>query len=710
MGVTMPIGPWANFNACLSHMEGKEGYSDESAHKVCGKLKADLEKSEANPFPGKSLKWLYADYSHQQKQDWMEAREKDRKEQMGKGVDQKREIVWAKPKDKLKNLNPSTDPVPIPQYERSDKCADNVCLTHEEDIKKEPAQTRDNPDVGGRPTLDFDPKEKSRRSKKVFDPKGMPMSLRMEKGNWKMFIADEDKKKIPEKILQDKDTPIKPPPIKKDDFDEAEKVKDKLNKPSGIPRGVEGKQNWHGLAGSNKTIGKACPCAGQKVEMEHADTLKKLGVPEEKIPEAAKMIAADHVGETDDYYKRLKMMEKPDFWSHFKKADDPTNTPQIKPIEQEITQLRLKSKLSPGMKDLKEVKEVKKDDVEKEWNLNLDELLKSEREFSGTFHKPVIDKENDIIPASAMDKAMDDFMVLPTLQEVHTERTVGIVTKAWKNGDDEYYLEGRIKPGDDCDDVWQKIKKGEYDGLSIGGRRISYSKECAIPSLIRDTPCVTHRLKLYNVSVCSSPVNPEASIDEFNKVAKGEEIYDLDETLKKAMTTGSSLSHGIYDGKRKKMEENEVTTVDKSDENLITKSDIEDLTKAILELQKSFASHFASLTTPQPQGISGKGHSVEDTMQKGKGKEEEEELEDEEYSGKTKKIKKSDDVPENNFELIVKAQDAKIAELQSQLEKLKDTTVIRKGGEAVIIPEQLLKSDPVLTNMGMLSGMGRQVK
>jgi hypothetical protein len=588
----------------------------------------------------------------------MAAREKDRKEQMGKGVDQKREIVWAQKKDKLKNLNPSTDPVPIPQYERPDKCADNVCLTHEEQIDKE-AQTKEQ--THPRLYLQYDPNEKSRRSgKRVYDFRGNPKVM---KGtNWKMFVAEPDKKKIPQVILDNKDARPKPP----------------------------------------AAIKKECPCAGQKVEMEHSDTLKKLGVPEEKIPEAAKMIAADHVGETDDYYKRLKMMEKPDFWSHFKKADDPTNTPQLKEPESEIYQLRLKSKLSPGMKDLKEVKEVKKDDIEKEWNLNLDELLKSEREFSGTFHKPVIDKENDIIPASAMDKAMDDFMILPTLQEVHTERTVGIVTKAWKNGEDEYYLEGKIKPGDDCDDVWQKIKKGEYDGLSIGGRRVSYSKECAIPSLIRDTPCVTHRLKLYNVSVCSSPVNPEASIDEFNKVAKGEEIFDLDETLKKSMTTDSGLSHDIYDGKRKKMDEAEVTTVDKSDENIITKADIDGLTEAIWELHKSFESHFSSLTTPQPQGIKGKGHSVENTMSKA---EEEEEEEKEE-----KKVKKSEDAPANNFELIVKAQDEKIAALTDQLDKLKETTVIRKGGEAVIIPEQLSKNDPILTNMGLLTGVGRQVK
>lgn len=319
----------------------------------------------------------------------------------------------------------------------------------------------------------------------MFDGTGMPKDIRrlgkatsnfLLKGEkWQNFVSEEDKKKIPEKILNDKD--------------------------------YEGRQ-----------LKKECsPCAGQKVEMEHKDTLIKLGVPEDKLMEAAKMIASDHIKEDPEYYKHLKEMEE-----KFAKAqDNPTNTPQMKEIESEIRQLRLKSKLSPGKEDLKEVQEVHKD-VSKEWMLNLTEMLKSDRVFSGTFHKPVIDKENDIIPASAMDRAMDDFMILPTLQEVHTERTVGIITKAWKTGDDEYKFEGVIKPGDDCDDVWQKIKKGEYDGLSIGGRRTKYSKECAIPSLIRDTPCVTHRLKLYNVSVCSSPVNPEATVDDVNKVAKAE--------------------------------------------------------------------------------------------------------------------------------------------------------------------------------------------
>jgi len=46
----MPIGPFPDFNACVAHMmkpkeEGGGGYDEETAKKVCGKLKAELEES-----------------------------------------------------------------------------------------------------------------------------------------------------------------------------------------------------------------------------------------------------------------------------------------------------------------------------------------------------------------------------------------------------------------------------------------------------------------------------------------------------------------------------------------------------------------------------------------------------------------------------------------------------------------------------------------
>jgi len=362
----MPFAGFKNFDACLAQMEGSEGYSSESAHKVCGKLKAKLEKSEvsqgtkvemehtsdpekAKKIASDHLKEL-PDYYER-----LKVMEKPAFWNMLKAGDLPRA---KKKKDEWKTKNP----VPMPQYESDTR----------------PAQKCDKAMAAG---------DCSTAGSSMMHP-----------------VAD------------------------------------------GTPGDMKCKS-----------------CRIRKADIDHID-------------------------------------------------EDESE-------ESEIRQLRLKSKLSPTKRDLKELTVVK--DSEREWILDLDVLMKSDREFSGTFHKPVVDKENDLIPASAMDKAMEDFMVFPTLQEVHTERPIGIITRVWKNSEDEYGLEGLVKPGADCDDVWNKIKKGEYDGLSIGGRRIKYSKDCSIPSAIRETPCVTHKLKLYNVSVCSSPVNPEASIDEVNKVAKG---------------------------------------------------------------------------------------------------------------------------------------------------------------------------------------------
>lgn len=715
----MPFGHWKNFDACLSQMEGQEGYSSESAHKVCGKLKANLEK-------GSELDW---------------GKKQERKEV--KAVKQKEDFD-ASPRGKALALFRTT----VARNKEDPNSRHQATTWTDEHGKYKLSKDTPSSRVADQlhPKLDLSPSDRpSKRSHRVYDGTGMPKDIRRVgkaflffKG-WRDYISKPDMEKIPEKVKE---------------------VVDR----------------------KEKEVKKECPCEGQKIEMEHADTLMSLGVPEDKIPEAAKKIAADHVKEDPEYYKHLKEMEgkfakdelpkaKPkDALKNFLsgKNDNPP-VPQYssdtKPVskdsslggklggnesllfrgytrqnkrelsevreksraeeterqtggfekaleidkiqkadeeqvdeDSEIRQLRLKSKLSPTVRDLKELT-VQKDSI-KDWDLDFEAMLKSDRDFSGTFHKPVVDKENDIIPASAMDRAMDDFMVLPTLQEVHTERTVGIITKAWKTSEDEYKFEGKIKPGEDCNDVWNKIKKGEYDGLSIGGRRIKYSKECSIPSAIRDSPCVTQKLKLYNVSVCSSPVNPEASVDDVNKVAKGGNGDDLT-SYQKAETTQSGLCHPTYDGTKKKGEN--MDEVENSDD-VITKSDISDLTKAIDDLTKSFASHFASITTAQPQSLGGKkAKHVTNTLQKAESDDEEDE-EDE----KPMRVKKAVDEVEPD-ESIRKAYDTKISELTERIAKM-EAEKIQKGATAIIIPEQLGKNDPILSNTQMFDGYGRTAK
>jgi len=43
----MPFGPFDDWEACMAHMTDKQGYDEETAKKVCGRMKADLEVASA---------------------------------------------------------------------------------------------------------------------------------------------------------------------------------------------------------------------------------------------------------------------------------------------------------------------------------------------------------------------------------------------------------------------------------------------------------------------------------------------------------------------------------------------------------------------------------------------------------------------------------------------------------------------------------------
>lgn len=43
----MPFGPFGSWEECMTHMQDKQGYDEETAKKVCGRMKADLEVASA---------------------------------------------------------------------------------------------------------------------------------------------------------------------------------------------------------------------------------------------------------------------------------------------------------------------------------------------------------------------------------------------------------------------------------------------------------------------------------------------------------------------------------------------------------------------------------------------------------------------------------------------------------------------------------------
>jgi hypothetical protein len=189
------------------------------------------------------------------------------------------------------------------------------------------------------------------------------------------------------------------------------------------------------------------------------------------------------------------------------------------------------------------------DPVTKEWTFNFDEILSSPRKVKGKFHTPMIDKDNEYVQGEAVRNAVPDFMHLPILHDFHKERTVGIVTRVVELSDGSFDFEGLIKATDDCNDVWELIEKGNYDQVSIYGKRTCGSDSCSMRPEARKEPCVTTAVRLDSISVCDEKARNEGTS---LYVAKGAKVvFNANEELIKAETTDSSLMHTVTDKPKK---------------------------------------------------------------------------------------------------------------------------------------------------------------
>lgn len=133
----------------------------------------------------------------------------------------------------------------------------------------------------------------------------------------------------------------------------------------------------------------------------------------------------------------------------------------------------------------------------------------------------VIDRHGEIIPAEEVYKVMDIWMDRGSpIMFNHTNRQVGKGLnwqKAEKDGKKGVLITGMIyKHYKEDDEIWNGIKKGDFEGLSIGGK--SYEKE--------ETEDGTFLRKLigYEFSVVERCGNQEATFVEVNEMAKNEEV------------------------------------------------------------------------------------------------------------------------------------------------------------------------------------------
>ena len=151
-----------------------------------------------------------------------------------------------------------------------------------------------------------------------------------------------------------------------------------------------------------------------------------------------------------------------------------------------------------------------------------------ERYFEGYLTVQVKDKQGEVTIVDELMKVLPVWIDRGApISDTHSNRIIGkginYSKVEYKDKDGEIYpaiqITGKIHKNYELDnDIWQKIKSGEYKGLSFGGatksdREPMRMKDGSIAYSLKD-------LEHYEVAVCRDPAVPLALITEFNTLAK----------------------------------------------------------------------------------------------------------------------------------------------------------------------------------------------
>ena len=159
-----------------------------------------------------------------------------------------------------------------------------------------------------------------------------------------------------------------------------------------------------------------------------------------------------------------------------------------------------------------------------------------ERYFEGWLTVQVKDKQGEVTIVDELMKVLPVWIDRGApISDTHSNRIIGkginYSKSVYKDTDGEEYpaikVTGKIHKNYELDnDIWGKIKSGEYKGLSFGGA----TKSDRVPMQMKDGS-IAYSLKdleHYEVAVCRDPAVPLALITEFNTLAKsaveGEDI------------------------------------------------------------------------------------------------------------------------------------------------------------------------------------------
>ena len=152
------------------------------------------------------------------------------------------------------------------------------------------------------------------------------------------------------------------------------------------------------------------------------------------------------------------------------------------------------------------------------------------RIFKGHITAEIIDRQQEFIFVKEVMKIMETFMeVNPVISDYHSNRMVGKVLSYEKSeykGVATVLITGEVYKKDGItlyDKIWDKVVKGEYSGLSMGGA----SKEREPIQKDGKMALELRKLELYEIALCDTPANPFAVVESVNKFAKANGIEKM---------------------------------------------------------------------------------------------------------------------------------------------------------------------------------------
>jgi len=149
------------------------------------------------------------------------------------------------------------------------------------------------------------------------------------------------------------------------------------------------------------------------------------------------------------------------------------------------------------------------------------------RFFEGYLTVEMKDKQGEITVVDELYKVLPIWIDRGApITDTHSNRVIGkginFAKTTVEDGGVTYpaiKITGKIHKNYELDtDIWEKIKSGEYKGLSFGGA----TKANRVPKVMKDgdVAYALTDLEHYEVAVCKDPAVPLALITEFNSVAK----------------------------------------------------------------------------------------------------------------------------------------------------------------------------------------------